>query len=555
MLSNRKMNGCILSHTQWLKFFLETSGDNHSSNQQFSYLAVVKTLCFLLSIFIVSASALAQTKLDSLSEKKDAAQHKVDSLLSFNPQLPEMPDSIKREWQKVDSIRTSFNQQADSLNQLYQQSIGSINKEVQEANRTIDSLTTLRLPANKYTAKLDSLLGAKDKASSDYNGKADALKAKTIGKLDNIEMTPGVQQAVGPLRQQVQGFRVSENSFVKLPKVDIPGFKTPALNGIEGGSLSLGKIGDLGGIPKVDTPLGDVNAVTGELKGLSEDVKNITDGNLKDVQNIDKTIENQAGKIEGVQELQKASGVAEGYQGKIIEMNNPDALKQQGMDMAKEQAVNHFAGKEEVLKGAMEKVSKLKQKYSSISSIDDIPKLPRNSMKGKPVIERIIPGMYLQFQQKRGVNLFDVNPYVGYRISGRFTGGLGWNQRLAYDTKLDDWTTKYQIFGPRAFVDFKLGKGFTGHLETEMMNTFVPSVLSGNQEHGQREWVSSTMLGIKKSYKIYKNLNGTALMQYNLHNPYFKAPYVDRLNSRMGFEYVLRKKPKKQVEQQPTSTN
>jgi hypothetical protein len=96
-------------------------------------------------------------------------------------------------------------------------------------------------------------------------------------------------------------------------------------------------------------------------------------------------------------------------------------------------------------------------------------------------------------------------------------------------------------------VDFKLGKGFIAHVEGEGMNTFVPSVLIGNPDTGGREWVWGMMAGIKKEYKIYKNLKGTALIQYNLFNRLYKAPYVDRLNSRIGFEYTL-KKGKKNVE-------
>ena len=91
--------------------------------------------------------------------------------------------------------------------------------------------------------------------------------------------------------------------------------------------------------------------------------------------------------------------------------------------------------------------------------------------------------------------------------------------------------------------------GFIAHLETEVMNTFVPSVISGTLlDQGQREWVSGMMTGIKKDYKIYKNLRGTVLIQYNLFNPKFKSPYVDRLNSRIGFEYALHKRKKKSKE-------
>ena len=108
-----------------------------------------------------------------------------------------------------------------------------------------------------------------------------------------------------------------------------------------------------------------------------------------------------------------------------------------------------------------------------------------------------------------------------------------------------DLNDRSRIFGPRAYVDFKLGKGFIAHVEGECMDTFVPSTLLGNPDNGNREWVWSVMTGIKKEYKIYKNLKGTALIQYNLFNRYYKAPYVDRLNSRIGFEYVLKKNKKR----------
>lgn len=212
--------------------------------------------------------------------------------------------------------------------------------------------------------------------------------------------------------------------------------------------------------------------------------------------------------------------------------------------MAKKAATDHFAGKEEQLKSAMGKISKYKQKYSSVSSIKDLPKRPPNPMKDKPFIQRLVPGLYLQYQQENHY-LLDVNPYVGYRLSGRFTAGLGWNHRYAYDKDNRAFNSRSRIFGPRVYVDFKLGKGFIAHLEGESMNSFVPSTLRGNPDHGNREWVESFMNGIKKEYRIYKNLRGTALIQYNLFNRYYKAPYVDRLNSRIGFEYILKSKRKR----------
>ena len=131
------------------------------------------------------------------------------------------------------------------------------------------------------------------------------------------------------------------------------------------------------------------------------------------------------------------------------------------------------------------------------------------------------------------------------RSTHRLPAGLGWNHRYAYDKDNHSFNSRSRIFGPRAYVDFKLGKGFIAHAEGETMNSFVPSTLRGNPDTGHREWVWSFMTGIKKEYNIYKNLRDTALIQYNLFNRYYKAPYVDRLNSRIGVEYVVKSKPKK----------
>lgn len=242
-------------------------------------------------------------------------------------------------------------------------------------------------------------------------------------------------------------------------------------------------------------------------------------------------------------ELQKHSGVVDQHKATLAELNDPQKAKEKAVAMVRKAAVDHFAGKQEELKAAMDKISEYKQKYTSATSIKDLPKRPPNAMKGKPFIERLVPGLYLQYQRKDQY-LLDVNPYVGYKLSGKFTTGMGWNQRFAYDRGTRSFNSHRRIFGPRAFVDCKLGKGFIAHVEGEWMNSFVPSTITGNPDTGRREWVFSFMTGLKKEYRIYKNLKGTALIQYNLIDRYYKAPYVDRLNSRIGFGYVLKKKTK-----------
>ena len=360
-----------------------------------------------------------------------------------------------------------------------------------------------------------------------------------------LDLPPEHQQPVQQLAKKLDEIKIN-NEAISIPLLEVPGYSVANIEGIRDLSSMTGEGGNVSNVEVLSETgwLKEVGNVTPSIKGYQPDIQAISQGNLNDVQKLPDAIEQQATRIEGIDELQKQSAVIDNHKVGLDELGDSKNAKEKAVVIVKQKAVDHFAGKQEQLKSAMDKISKYKEKYSSVSSIKDLPKRPPNPMKEKPFIERLTPGVYLQYQQKT-YYLLDVNPYVGYKLSGRFTTGVGWNHRFAWDSQYERWNKRSRIFGPRAFVDFKLGKGFVAHVEGESMNSFVPSAIHGNPDNGPREWLWSCMTGIKKEYKIYKNLKGTALIQYNLFNRYYKAPYVDRLNSRIGFEYVLKKKAEK----------
>lgn len=466
----------------------------------------------------------------------------IDSLLTRLPSLDSTGvrlDSAGREQrQKLDSIRASAAGSFDSLKHSYDSVNKAANNAVAGIQHKIDSLNNLGLSTDHLTNKLDSITGWKDNKLQDINSKVAELKSKTTEKIKSLELPPELQSKAGELTNMVNKLDAS------LPVAELPDLSM-------GGSLSADVPGinnplsgqSLPGVPNVNIP--DVNMPdAGSLGEVGEQVKEVTGAVPKSVDEVPQAIEQQAGKLSEVGELQKHAGEVDKLKGMAGDVKDPEAMKKQVMDEAKKQAVNHFAGKEKELQEAMDKMAKYKQKYSSVQSIAELPKKRPNEMHGKPLIERLVPGIALQISRKDDW-LVDFNPYVGYRFNARLTVGAGWNQRIAYDADDHNFNAYIRIYGPRLYGEFKIAKGFSGRLETEYMNTIVPARFSSHPNDPEgREWVFSTMAGLKKEYRFIKNVKGTLFILYNLYDPHHRSPYADKLNMRIGFEFPMKKKKK-----------
>jgi hypothetical protein len=409
------------------------------------------------------------------------------------------------------------------------------NADSLQLKNKIDSLTSINLPTSPYTAKLDILVELKKNLVGEVEAKQQELLTKTEQKLSAWKQTvTGRLDSLGT-NTKIPGVDLPNVESISLPELDLPEMPSLSVNDFVEMEISpdLFKINN-------DLPFGSIDG----LEGIQESFSNISENisNIGDIKaNPDLAIDQVANKIEGVSEIRKIGEMENPME--QLPSGNPDKV----IEQAKKQAVNHFAGKEEQLNKAMDQISKYKQKYSSVQSIKDLPKKVLNEMKDKPFVERLVPGISFQYQFRNSY-LLDIYSYAGYRLTGRVTTGIGWNQRLARDPDNNYWNHKAAIYGPRAFGDYRLGKGFNAHLESETMNTFVPYSRI-DPDTGQREWVWSIMTGIKKEYRITKNLMGTVLVLYNLFDPRHRSPYNDRLNTRIGFEYMIKKKSKKKDHQ------
>jgi hypothetical protein len=519
--------------------------------------AVICCLISLCLTFAGKAQDIGSLKLNPHSKLLDSLQSRSQVQFSTDSlKILSWSDSLKSK------ITSKFS--TDSLN--YQ--------------GKIDSLKNLRLPTEKYTQKLDSIRQKKTTLLAEVQSKKDALYSKTKGKLDDwrskIQQKLGGKELPGEIPgTDLAGKIPGADLAGKIPGADMPNMPTLNTQGLPTDVLSTDALGnnlqlpDVAQMPALETPelknidlspdLSSLNKKVSfdgldKLGGLQDKAGKATEGisALKNIStNPDGAIEaglNNIDQVDGLKDQLK--GVEAIKDNEFMEtaekLKDPEAIKEEVKQVVVQKAINHFAGKEEVLQKAMNQMAKYKQKYESLNSLSDIKKRPPNAMKGKPFIERIVPGIGMQILKNEDL-LLDVNPYFGYRVSGRLTSGLGWNQRIGYSLDNYYFTSAAVIYGPRIYVEVKTWRGFIVRAEGELMNTVVPaSILRRQSDTHQREWVRTAFVGVKKEYRFMKYIKGTAFMMFSVYNDHRKSPYGDVINSRFGFEFPLRKKVKQQ---------
>jgi hypothetical protein len=204
------------------------------------------------------------------------------------------------------------------------------------------------------------------------------------------------------------------------------------------------------------------------------------------------------------------SGIEEG-------MNSEDLVEQ-----GKVVGAEHFEGKQELLEGAVGNMQKLKKKYSTVLSSNDLSTATkRSSLKGKKLKERLIFGGSFQLYIDRS-SVIDLNPEVSYYLNKELNIGLGGNYRLDFDGfgKSD----KPAIYGWRTFAEHSILAGFYGHIELEALH------LDSSVE-SSKNWSHSVLSGLEKRIRLSETVEGQITMLYNFsykNSPIYSSPWTIR---------------------------
>lgn len=525
----------------------------------------MRYLCCAL-LFFCMLSASAQTGPGEFSEKpgEDEMQPagledittEADTAVDYRS-LNHISDSSRYYRQQLDSIGRMAKTEIDSIQHAYAAVASKANSMQNKLLHEIDSLRGLNAPLENLISKLDSISHRLAIAEGEMQRKIESVRTRTLGKINAIEFPPEMGQEVSSVRSSLNRLvpdNVLNNSTASLDALRL---KTGDIrgNGVQNLLQPQGVPGN-GGIPALSAPADNITGQSGELierikpTGFADVTGNAgqLQGKVAEVSQlksdaVDKLADGKISGLDEVKEIQQMSQIEN-----ADAIKSEDAMKTVLKKHVNTGAINHFSGKQEQLKLAMDKLTKYKSKYPSVSSIRDLKEKPRNQMKGRPLSERIVPGFNMQVQRKSGDVLVDFNPYVGYKLTARITAGAGWNQRLAYTWKAHSVNPPATIFGPRVYGEIMLGKGFSPRLETEVMNTLVPPSTLSQGDPRQRQWVLGVFTGLKKEYKFFGRVKGTTSLMVRLFDPKRQSPYADAINVRFGFEFPRKKHSKEEAQ-------
>jgi len=568
----------------------------------FSKLLAMKYALFLW-VVVLSCPAFSQqrpkadsiatrykAKLDSLAASK--WQDRLDSLegltrfsgIRDSSTVLRKSDSLKTKWRNVtDAIQGKLIDKIDSIKSLaslerWKDSLkvvswadtmrykvnNAVAKSSQKIKSKMDSLTNLQLPTGKYQKKADSVLRKQKTLLREVGEKKDQLQQKINtryqkwgSKIDSL----GVKTPNANVQSLTNKLNTPATNLPNLPNASVPNASIPttqvsnipnipSLNTKDFAGLDLSKdLSNVGGkiaIPATDqfkqwndqlknisTPLGDVKGKISEAKGILKDPTTAAEGAAKQLKEVN-SLTNDVSSAEKLIKENEALKMAE-------QMKDPQKLKEE----AAKRAVDHFAGKEEILKQAIDQMAKIKQKVPSLERLDKLPKNYkwRNGLKGKPFRERVRFGLNVGINARKDSLIVDFFPNIAYNLSGSIEMGLGGIYRVRESTKTWQFDQANPVWGFIGFGVFKVYKSVRFRVESDVTSY---TKIKGASELVERQWRWVWFAGVQTSLKISQRMTGNIQLLYNFDKS-LTAGFPEQLTLRMGVQYRLanRKSKKK----------
>ncbi|MDN5205239.1 hypothetical protein QQ008_27900 [Fulvivirgaceae bacterium BMA10] len=481
-----------------------------------SYLAKLDSLKKFSPAGFLSKLQKRSDSLKGLIEKPSFGfQNKLDSLGGLDPtqKISEETARLERKLnKKVDTIGSKLNSKLERLtgNKTLSDSLGNKSKMV------TDKLEKLKgdIPASE---SVNDISGLKDKAG-----------------LGNIDPLKGTDEKTDKLLSQVKPLNEVNDKAGELsvlPKKEI------------------GRLKFSNEITQITDQTGKIEEIANKATAYGKEAQNLAEDGIGKAQQLPETLEHKAENLKEIKALKENQSQLQPYTDELQNLGKEDYAKEKVVNKVKEKAVNHFADHQDKLKAAHDKLAKLKRKYSSVESINNLPKRPPNPMKDKSFKERLIMGG--NFQVHKGDPLgVDLSPSLGYRFNKRLSSGVGGTYRTTIDEDEKYLLTREkELYGIRAWSAFDVWKGLFAHGEFEMLSSPIDKKI-GILEAGTNTWTKGALLGAGRTHKIAGRIKGKITVLYNF---LFEkgGPYTKPWNIRFGIELPPAKPKKKDKTNEP----
>lgn len=538
--------------------------------------------------------------LDSLKLKNS----KLDSIRSGNPlqsiniySLPKLNSSVltSRIMGRQDSVKYRVTDSLHSVSENAKQKALGFQNKIQNASDSLNQKVTNTVGAiqSKIEDKLSGTAG-KDINAPSSQIKLPDMPQQNLPDINNTLGTPeikipGMPDQLPGTNTEVTGLKilmpaldpVIPNMNGNLPGIDIktPQMEGNALPGIESktsevkasipevdvlkdasgikaniptlrdstGKLDFSRLEKLPGTEKVQGITDKIDEVAGlkeEAGQYGEQVKELKEKGIEDINT--ESLEQEATRLAEVKELDEQTQKLRAAQAKhaaLLQRYQDKKFIQEEMKRKTANVVNGQLTKfSPAIKNAQSDMTKTKKVYESSTLLPDSAKRKKriNTMAGKPLKKRIVPGFTLQTYSGEDEVLFDLSPQVGYRLTGWLTVGVAGVYRIGVGKANSSFVAAENIYGYRLYADYLLVRGIFIHADFESLQVGQPQVAIPEFPN---ESVLGSYFGLGKRYSISRNIQGSLSGLFRV-NYSGSIPGQSKFAVRVGFDYVFKKKRK-----------
>lgn len=455
----------------------------------------------------------------------------------------------------IDSLQQKVKNTSDSLQNKITSGIQSItdkaDSKIESATSKVESEVT---ETHKIETKVGAITeGANDKAKSitEKLPETDKLKLPDNDRQKSVPGTDKVTQGLDDVK--VLGLKTDVPN-ANVPSLDtnlqkqLPDLKAPDL-----------KVPDLKEIDKVNELSAEVDKISGQTEQVNVDNYTNELDNIKtevptNANALSKQVEDKAGEFTGIKNLDAEKTKLTAEQTKILDQQAKyeamlqkyrdkkliqEEVKRKATSIANDELAKHTAN----IQAGQKQLNKAKKGLSGIKSVKDIFRKRSTELDGKKFYQRIVPGLTWQIYSRDYVSV-DLGLQAGYRISSKFTAGIGGVYRAGFSDEFDNYVKGLRTYGGRVYAELAIAKGVFAHGEFEMLKVDAAIQTNASEPTGNR--INGSYFGLGKRFRLSRTFRGSIQGLYRVeYNG--ELPDVNALTARFGLEYTFRKKKKKLV--------